>query len=275
MGQRQSVPPPGRPKTYATAGYVTTTEGGLTGGGVGRAVSFAAQPGPNAGLVVGYPGPVTRTAPATAIRSPATGLGYPQPGYPRRPAPAPPVSLLRPMAAPFPPGTMTQHPAQRPPMTTQPTSSALNVFPGAVVARDRTLVNSTGISPVGSDNGSATSSSAAAMGGGEGGGGMLEALQAISLSSQFSLFADLKCPVCHKTIPTDNIELHLLQCLTKPEIIYNEDILLADKGECSICFDELEKGNRIARLPCLCVYHKSCIDDWFAVSRCCPEHPDN
>lgn len=222
---------------------------------LGRGLSFSAQPGTNAELVVGYPGPVTRTAPATAIRSPPpTILGNSQPSFPRRPAPAPPVSLHRPTAAPLPLATTTQHPAQRPPMTTQPTSSALNFFPVAA-ARDRTVFNSTGISPVGSDNGSATSSSAAAVGGGEG-GGMLEALQAISLSSQFSLFADLKCPVCHKTIPSDSIELHLLQCLTKPEIVYNEDVLLADKGECSICFDELEKGNTIARLPCLCVYHK-------------------
>lgn len=184
MGQRQSVPP-GRPKTYATPGYVTTTEGGL-----GRGVSYSTQPGPYAGLAVGYTGPDMRAAPATAIRSPATVLGNPQPGYPRRPAPAPPVSLLRPTAAPLPPGAMTQHLSQRPPMTTQPTSSVLNVFPGAVT-RDRTVVNSTGISPVGSDNGSATSSSAAAVGGGEG-GGMLEALRAISLSSQFSLFAGLR-----------------------------------------------------------------------------------
>lgn len=185
MGQRQSVPP-GRPKTYAAPGYVTTTQGE----GVGR--SYSAHPGPHAGLAVGYPGPVTRAVPATAIRSPATALGHPQPGFVRRPAPAPPVSLLGPMAAPLPSAMMTnQHPGQqRPPMTTQPTSSALYVFPvgGGAVARDRTVVNSTGISPVGSDNGSATSSSAAAVGGG-GGNGMLEALQAISLSSQFSLFA--------------------------------------------------------------------------------------
>lgn len=35
-----------------------------------------------------------------------------------------------------------------------------------------------------------------------------------------------------------------------------EDVLVEDKGECVICFEELEKGDTIARLPCLCVYHK-------------------
>ncbi len=45
-------------------------------------------------------------------------------------------------------------------------------------------------------------------------------------------------------------------------------------GECSICLDDLSGGQVIARLPCLCVYHKSCIDAWWRVSRTCPEHPD-
>ena len=31
----------------------------------------------------------------------------------------------------------------------------------------------------------------------------------------------------------------------------------------------------IARLPCLCVYHKSCTDLWFEVNRPCPEHPED
>lgn len=29
-----------------------------------------------------------------------------------------------------------------------------------------------------------------------------------------------------------------------------------NKGECVICFEELEQGDTIARLPCLCIYHK-------------------
>lgn len=36
-----------------------------------------------------------------------------------------------------------------------------------------------------------------------------------------------------------------------------EDILTDDnKGECVICLEDLLKGHVIARLPCLCVYHK-------------------
>lgn len=67
---------------------------------------------------------------------------------------------------------------------------------------------------------------------------------------------DIKCPMCHKKVPSDDVEVHLVMCFTRPRIAYNEDILDVDKGECSICFDEMVSGNTIARLPCLCIYHK-------------------
>ena len=35
------------------------------------------------------------------------------------------------------------------------------------------------------------------------------------------------------------------------------------KAECVICFEEFEIGELIARLECLCRYHKSCIREWF------------
>ncbi|XP_076388794.1 E3 ubiquitin-protein ligase ZNRF2 isoform X4 [Megachile rotundata] len=83
----------------------------------------------------------------------------------------------------------------------------------------------------------------------------------------------LKCPVCSKFILPDDIECHLVMCLTKPRLSYNEDILSDEKGECVICLEELQPGDVIARLPCLCIYHKNCIDRWFQVNRSCPEHP--
>ncbi|XP_071957425.1 E3 ubiquitin-protein ligase ZNRF2-like [Antedon mediterranea] len=82
-----------------------------------------------------------------------------------------------------------------------------------------------------------------------------------------------KCPVCSKMIPSDDVECHLVMCLTKPRIVYNDDVLTSDQGECSICLDDMLEGNTIARLPCLCIYHKPCIDSWFEVNRSCPEHP--
>ncbi len=35
-----------------------------------------------------------------------------------------------------------------------------------------------------------------------------------------------------------------------------DDVLSRDSGECSICLDDMFQGDTIARLPCLCVYHK-------------------
>ncbi|CAF4645232.1 unnamed protein product [Rotaria socialis] len=67
---------------------------------------------------------------------------------------------------------------------------------------------------------------------------------------------DVPCPVCNKTIPSDLFEKHILHCLSKPRIDYNEDVLTEDKDECVICLDDLLAGQKIARLPCLCIYHK-------------------
>uniref|UniRef100_T2M9J5 RING-type E3 ubiquitin transferase n=1 Tax=Hydra vulgaris TaxID=6087 RepID=T2M9J5_HYDVU len=88
------------------------------------------------------------------------------------------------------------------------------------------------------------------------------------------LSAEIKCPVCNRRIGSDEVEAHLQACLAKPKVSYNVDTLKVDAGECIICFDDMNIGDRIARLPCLCIYHKKCIDDWFKRNRCCPEHPE-
>lgn len=84
---------------------------------------------------------------------------------------------------------------------------------------------------------------------------------------------NIRCPFCSKPFPGGRIEDHLLSCLTSPPLPYNTDILSKDSGECSICLEDLVQGETIARLACLCVYHKSCIDSWSKVKPCCPEHP--
>lgn len=91
----------------------------------------------------------------------------------------------------------------------------------------------------------------------------------------FAFNNELKCPLCSKIVLQDDAECHFVMCLTKPRISYNEDTLTENKGECVICLEDLDKGNTIARLPCLCIYHKKCIDSWFEVNRSCPEHPSD
>ncbi|XP_013790661.1 E3 ubiquitin-protein ligase ZNRF1-like isoform X1 [Limulus polyphemus] len=96
-----------------------------------------------------------------------------------------------------------------------------------------------------------------------------------SLPIQLLTLNGIKCPVCSKIVVSDDVEYHLVMCLTKPRLSYNDDILHEDKGECVICLEDLVQGDTIARLPCLCIYHKICIDNWFQVNRSCPEHPND
>ncbi|XP_071785346.1 E3 ubiquitin-protein ligase znrf2-like [Asterias amurensis] len=100
-----------------------------------------------------------------------------------------------------------------------------------------------------------------------------QSLPAHLFTTPMLLQQGIKCPVCAKSVPPDDVECHLVICLTKPRIVYNEDVLSADAGECVICLDDMQQGDTIARLPCLCIYHKSCIDMWFERNRSCPEHP--
>eukprot|EP00290_Baffinella_frigidus_P053737 CAMPEP_0180343940 /NCGR_PEP_ID=MMETSP0989-20121125/2555_1 /TAXON_ID=697907 /ORGANISM="non described non described, Strain CCMP2293" /LENGTH=167 /DNA_ID=CAMNT_0022332933 /DNA_START=41 /DNA_END=540 /DNA_ORIENTATION=+ len=39
---------------------------------------------------------------------------------------------------------------------------------------------------------------------------------------------------------------------------------------CSVCLCDLEQDEECRRLPCLHVFHKSCIDDWLKRNRACP-----
>ena len=83
--------------------------------------------------------------------------------------------------------------------------------------------------------------------------------------------------MCLARIESDDPEIHLLMCLTRTKLHYNEDRITSKTKklgeECTICLEELKEDDLVARLPCLCVYHKDCIDQWFSVSRTCPSHP--
>jgi len=46
---------------------------------------------------------------------------------------------------------------------------------------------------------------------------------------------------------------------------------LPDK-ECFICFEYFREGQMVARVDCMCIFHQSCIDQWYARKRCCPFH---
>lgn len=58
---------------------------------------------------------------------------------------------------------------------------------------------------------------------------------------------------------------------------YNIEILTENLNidqECSICFEPFRQQDIVARLECLCIYHKKCLDQWSQRKRCCPLHMD-
>ncbi|KAI5867091.1 FYVE-domain-containing protein [Durotheca rogersii] len=108
-----------------------------------------------------------------------------------------------------------------------------------------------------------------------------------------------ECPVCHRELPSRDLpnfetlrESHISSCVTAhstysagsdsggrsgnygtaspqmtrltgqfPYLATEKDCV--DSAECTICLEEFEVGVRMARLECLCRFHKDCIDAWF------------
>lgn len=58
------------------------------------------------------------------------------------------------------------------------------------------------------------------------------------------------------------LSFHLIYLFFSP----SEDVLADEKGECVICLEELEPGDVIARLPCLCIYHKKYVGIQFTIN---------
>ena len=97
---------------------------------------------------------------------------------------------------------------------------------------------------------------------------------------EFNMFKRglLRCPVCNKYFMDEQtLEPHLIHCLKVASLQFNVDTLdedMADDVECAICLEPFVKSEEIARLPCLCIYHKVCFLGWIEKRPCCPEHPD-
>lgn len=111
-----------------------------------------------------------------------------------------------------------------------------------------------------------------------------------------------ECPICHRELPSRNLpnfeaerEAHITICITAhsaytggggspgggsggagaagrlgtsprrtgmfPYMATEKDCV--DSAECTICLEEFEVGVRMARLECLCRFHKHCIDAWW------------
>ncbi|KAK9463362.1 uncharacterized protein V1516DRAFT_697895 [Lipomyces oligophaga] len=102
------------------------------------------------------------------------------------------------------------------------------------------------------------------------------------------------CPICgirlKKMKSEQEREQHINDCLTKATfsgaaeqqhrrnrmVVYRLDGSQVGK-ECVICFEDFKAGDVVARLECLCVYHRKCIKAWFEKKGVgeCPIHAVN
>ncbi|PWN18880.1 hypothetical protein BCV69DRAFT_251674 [Microstroma glucosiphilum] len=124
----------------------------------------------------------------------------------------------------------------------------------------------------------------AAMGSLNLGGGSTASSSATSRASQLN-----ECPVCNTSLALlgdqSAQEMHVQTCLETGGaggaasvqagryLVYRlpaESPILG--RECVICLEELDLGQMIARLPCLCFFHRNCIDSWLGRGRSCPTH---
>ncbi|KAI9299192.1 FYVE-domain-containing protein [Neoconidiobolus thromboides FSU 785] len=104
--------------------------------------------------------------------------------------------------------------------------------------------------------------------------------------SQASILTE--CPVCSKRLIAisankEDHETHINACLegnsfdgTNNSSRYLVFTLEEDspmlRQECTICLEEFKQADRIARLNCLCCFHRSCIQEWFFQNTSCPIH---
>ncbi|PWN33927.1 uncharacterized protein FA14DRAFT_66560 [Meira miltonrushii] len=105
------------------------------------------------------------------------------------------------------------------------------------------------------------------------------------VSSRASELAD--CPVCGLALAglgedAAIQEEHVRACLENggggtavqggKYLVYRLDEGPIVGKECQICLEEMLINMTIARLPCLCYFHRHCIDSWLSRAHACPVH---
>jgi hypothetical protein len=101
------------------------------------------------------------------------------------------------------------------------------------------------------------------------------------------------CPICGRHLPPrgsdgseEAREAHVRECVQASSptptavmrmLVFGateKDCVNADgtAQECTICMEEYEEGAALVRLECLCKFHRTCIEQWFAHKKECPVH---
>lgn len=76
-------------------------------------------------------------------------------------------------------------------------------------------------------------------------------------------------PHAHPPLPVNFSSLMLPFTATEKDCMSAED---GTRQECTICMVEYDVGHELARLECLCKFHKECIVSWFERKQECPVH---
>ncbi|XP_066484986.1 E3 ubiquitin-protein ligase ZNRF2 isoform X3 [Tiliqua scincoides] len=191
MGARQSGPAAanGRARAYS-GGDLPSSSGGANGTG-GRAAGGAAGRYTHLAPGVYHAGPASSAAGAAAAGAPAAA--------PRS------RSLGGPAAS----GTRAAH-------------SAFSIPNSSGLYGSQDSVNSTL-----EEGGRERPAAGGAGAGGYSGGGPRLVIGSLPAHLSPHLFGGFKCPVCSKFVSSDEMDLHLVMCLTKPRITYN--------GACTFC----------------------------------------
>lgn len=101
------------------------------------------------------------------------------------------------------------------------------------------------------------------------------------------------CPICYRrfsrVVTQTDIQEHIARCISRQQtrkspvvgdrysVFTFTGARRGEKGteadvECSICFEDFKRDDRIAILNCFCQYHEECILSWFERDRGCPFH---
>ena len=67
----------------------------------------------------------------------------------------------------------------------------------------------------------------------------------------------------------NGIDINLLNSL-ETTVLKDVSTLEEDKKQCVICMEDFNNGDEVMYLPCLHVFHKDCLLEWFKGHNDCP-----
>lgn len=76
-----------------------------------------------------------------------------------------------------------------------------------------------------------------------------------------------------ETIKKKGLNAEALHNYTHVQVLSEEDVKRMQQNSserCVICQDDYSAGDEVRRLPCLCCFHRACVDTYFKENTKCP-----